>query len=94
MNESAGEPFATMVSASCFELSMGSKRAKAMCAATRNRAQVSARVVVAARCLCFRRSSQLTAGPISSVMAARAAGRRRAAKDGPVRSKKCDMESV
>ena len=33
------------------------------------------------------------AGPIKRAMAARAAGRRSAAKDGPVRSKKCDMES-
>ena len=94
MNASAGEPFSTRVSASCFELNIGSKRANAICAATRNSAMVSASVVVAARCLRRNRSSQLTAGPMSNVTPASAAGRRSAANDGPVRSKKCDIESV
>ena len=84
-----------MVSASCFELSIGSKRAKAICAATRNNAQVSASVVVAAMCFCFtRRSPQLIAGPVKQRHAASIAGNRSAAKDGPVRSKKCDIDSV
>ena len=51
MKESAGEPSRMMVSASCLELSIGSKRAKAMCAAIRKTAAVRAMLTVAARCL-------------------------------------------
>src|ERR1700739_1108536 len=94
MKESDGEPLAMMVSASCFELSMGSKRAKAICAAIRNTAEVSATLKVAARCLSRVRNTHPIAGPTSNATAASAAGRRNAANDGPVRSKKCDMESV
>jgi len=45
-----GEPFWMMVSASCLELSMGEKRAKAMCAAMRKTAMVRAMLTVAAMC--------------------------------------------
>ena len=83
-----------MVSAMGLELSMGSKRAKAMCAAMRKTVKVSATLMVAARCLPLRRSSQPASGPMSRATAARMAGRRRAAKEGPVRSKRWDMERV
>ena len=94
MNVSAGEPFRMMVSANCFELSIGSKRAKAMCAAIRKTDEVRATQTVAARCFYLSRSSQPAAGPTNRAAAASAAGRRSAAKDGPVRSKMCDIDSV
>ena len=50
--------------------------------------------MVAAMCLPLSRSSQPTAGPISSATAASIAGRRSAANEAPVRSKKWDMDSV
>jgi len=73
---------------------MGSKRANAMCAAMRNTLMVMATLTVAAMCFSLIRSSHPVAGPMSSAMAARAAGRRSAAKDAVVRSKRCDIESV
>ena len=51
MKVSAGEAFCMMVSASGLEPSMGSKRAKAMCAAIRKTVKVSATLTVAASCL-------------------------------------------
>jgi hypothetical protein len=57
-----GRAFLMMVSANCLELSMGSKRAKAMCAAMRKTAKVRATLTVAARCFSLERSSQPTAG--------------------------------
>ena len=94
MNISLGVPLAMIVSAIGFELSMGSKRANAMCAATKNTVMVSAMLTVAATCFSFSRSSHPASGPISSVIAAIAAGSRSAANDSPVKSNRCDMESV
>ena len=48
MNVSFGVPLAMIVSAIGFELSIGSKRANAMCAATKNTVMVSATLTVAA----------------------------------------------
>ena len=59
---------------------MGAKRTKAMCAAMRKMVEVRAMAVVAARWRRFVRSSHAMAGPMAKVMAASAAGRRRAAK--------------
>ena len=94
MKVSAGDPRCMMVSAMRSELSMGEKRAKAMCAAMRKTAEVSAMLMVAARCLPLRRSHHPIAGPRRKAVAASEAGRRSAAKEGPVRSKKCDIERV
>ena len=82
------------MSAICFELSIGSKRAKAMCAAIKNTVIVSATLTVDAMCLPFSRSSQPAAGPISNTIAAIAAGSRSAANESPVRSNRCDIDSV
>ena len=73
---------------------MGSKRANAMCAATQKTVMVSAMLTVDAMCLPLSRSSHPAAGPIRSAMAASAAGNRSAANDWPVKSNKCDIESV
>ena len=83
-----------IVSAIGLELSIGAKRANAMCAATRKTAEVSATLTVAATCFFFKRNHHPAGGPISSAMAARDAGRRSAANDAPVRSKRWDIESV
>jgi hypothetical protein len=74
--------------------SIGAKRTRAMCAAMRNTAEVRAMAVVAARCCRFARSIHAAAGPLAKVMRASTAGRRSAAKLGPVRSKRLDMERV
>ena len=50
MKVSVGAPLAMMVSAMGLELSMGSKRAKAMWAAMRKTVKVRAMLMVAARC--------------------------------------------
>ena len=63
-------------------------------AAMRKTVLVRAMVVVAARWRRFVRRSHAMAGPVAKASAARVAGRRRAANDGPVRSKRCDMERV
>ncbi len=94
MKMSFGVPSCIIVSAICFELSIGSKRANAMCAATRNTVIVSAMLTVAARCFFLSRSSQPASGPISSAIAAIAAGSRSAANDSPVKSNRCDIDSV
>src|SRR3981189_3515997 len=83
-----------MVSAKLFEESIGAKRVKAMWAAMRKTAEVRAMVVVAARWRRWVRRSQAAAGPKAKASAARDAGRRSAAKLGPVRSKSADSESV
>ena len=83
-----------MSSAKSCEESMGEKRTSAMWAASRKVAAVNATVSVAARCLRRIRRSQALTGPMAKAMAARDAGRRRAAKEEPVRSKKCDIERV
>ena len=83
-----------MVRAMSSEESMGAKRTRAMWAAMRKVAEVRAMAVVAARCWRRLRSSQAMAGPMAKAARARAAGRRRAAKEGPVRSKRQDMERV
>ena len=87
-------PSFMMVSAIGFELSIGSNRANAMCAATKNTVIVSATLTVAAMCFFFSRSSHPGIGPISSVTAANPAGSRNAANDSPVKSNKCDIDSV
>ena len=94
MKESVCEPFCIIASASVFEPSIGSKRAKAMCAAIRKTAEVSARLMVAARCLPFNRRIKPTIGPIRTATAASPAGSLSAANDAKVKSKKWDIESV
>ena len=94
MKVSLGEPLAMIVSAIGLELSMGSKRANAMCAATKKTVMVSADAYRGRHVLPFSRSSQPAIGPISSAMAASAAGSRSAANDSPVKSNRCDIESV
>src|ERR1700678_2876644 len=83
-----------MVSAKLFEESIGVKRTKAIWAAMKKRAEVSAMVVMAARWRFFERRNHAAAGPMRKASTARMAGRRRAAKLGPVRSKRADMERV
>src|ERR1700734_3179610 len=83
-----------MVSAKLTEESMGLKRTKAMCAAMRKTLLVAAMERMAGRKRLRLKRSQAMAGPMRKAVRASAAGRRRGAKEGPGRSKKCDMERV
>ena len=87
-------PSLKMLSAIGFELNIGSNRANAMCAATKNAVMVSATLTVDARCFFFSRSNQPGIGPNSKVIAASPAGSRSAANDSPVKSNKWDIDSV
>ena len=70
INRSLGVPSFMIVSAIGLELSIGSNRANAMCAATKKTVIVSATLTVAAMCFFFSRSNQPGIGPINSVTAA------------------------